>query len=203
MLPNPIDTTLFSPDQAVSKSERCRIVTVGNIGKRKGSDILFEALAKLPKEVDWELYHVGDSMHIDKYIGDAGATSLTDRITCLGTLSQIELANVFSNSDLYVVSSRRETANTSMLQAMSCGVPVVTTRCGGPETLLDDSVSVSVKNECPQALSNGIELAINNIQNYDRVKMRQFVEDRYSKSSVLGLVEQAYQRAIAHTQNGK
>lgn len=196
VLPNPIDTDLFFPDHVVRKSDHYRIVTVGNIGKIKGSDILFKALSKLPREINWRLYHVGDCTHVEKYIKDTGDVSLNKRITCLGKLPQTELAKVFSKSDLYVVSSRRETANTSMLQAMSCGVPVVTTRCGGPETLLQESVSVLVENENPDDLARGITFAIRNRNKFDPTVMRNFVIDHYSKPVVLKLVEKAYEEAI-------
>jgi len=79
-----------------------------------------------------------------------------------------------------------------MLQAMSCGVPVVTTACGGPETLIDDTVGVIVRPNDPQALADGIIKVANNWSHYDPVLLREFVQRRYSKPAVAKMVLKVY-----------
>jgi glycosyltransferase involved in cell wall biosynthesis len=80
---------------------------------------------------------------------------------------------------------------------MACGVPVATTSCGGPETLIDDTVGIAVAPGNPQALAKGIMKVAHTPQRYDRNNLRQFVLGHYSKPVVANVVKEAYFNAIA------
>lgn len=71
-------------------------------------------------------------------------------------VAQPEIFACYSNSDLYVVSSRTETANVAMPQAMACGAPVVITSCGAPETLIDGTVGITGAPDDPSAMAKGV-----------------------------------------------
>jgi glycosyltransferase involved in cell wall biosynthesis len=197
VLPNPIDTDLFSPVEQINNIGSFRIVTAGNLGWVKGTDMLFEALYQLMDRLNWRLIVFGCTQKKDKYMRWLNIDEFSERVTLPGKVSQTDLVSVYSNSDLYVVSSRHETANVSMLQAMACGVPVVTTSCGGPETLIDDTVGIAVAPGNPQALAKGIMQVAHAPQRYNREKLRQFVLDHYSKPVVADVVKEAYVNAIA------
>jgi glycosyltransferase involved in cell wall biosynthesis len=192
VLPNPIDTALFQTRGDRVASDAFRIVTAGDIGFLKGSDLLFEALRRLIPALNWQLTLFGDTAKIAAYSRWLDDPQFARRVTFRGVVPQEDLRKAYSESDLYVVSSRSETANVSMLQAMSCGVPVVTTACGGPETLIDDTVGVIVRPNDPQALADGIIKVANNGSHYDPVLLREFVQRRYSKPAVAKMVLKVY-----------
>jgi len=196
VLPNPIDMDLFKPTQREEHSKPFRIVTAGNMNFQKGADLLFEALHQLLPELDWRLTLFGETTHRGAFAQWLDDPHFSCRLSLPGKVPQMELARAYSQSDLYVVSSRIETANVSMLQAMACGVPVVTTSCGAPETLIDYSVGIAVKPNDPQALAEGIVQVAQNPQRYDRDALRQFVMERYSKPAVAKRVLEAYQMAL-------
>jgi len=198
VLPNPIDTELFQPLSRVKSETPFQIVTAGNMDWHKGTDLLFEALRNLSGRLDWSLRLFGDTSNIDQYAQWLDDPDFSARVTLPGKVSQDELVKAYSSSHLYVVSSRIETANVSMLQAMACGVPVVTASCGAPETLIDESVGVAVKPNDPQAFAEGILEVARNAQRYDRKALRRFVEERYSKPVVANMVADAYEKAIVH-----
>lgn len=197
VLPNPIDTYLFTPTQFQKENDVYQIVTAGNMNQRKGADLLFQALHQLMPELNWQLTLFGDISQRDAYSRWLDDPQFSSRLSLPGKVLQEELRKTYSQSDLYVVSSRIETANVSMLQAMACGVPVVTTSCGAPETLIDESVGVAVKPNDPQAFAEGILEVARNAQRYDRKALRRFVVERYSKPVVANMVVNAYEKAIA------
>ena len=192
VLPNPIDTGFFQARGDRVASDAFRIVTTGAIGSLKGSDLLFEALRRLAPELNWQLTLCGDTAKKADYSQWLDDPQFARRVTFRGVVSQDDLRFAYSETDLYVVSSRSETANVSMLQAMSCGVPVVTTACGGPETLIDDTVGITVRPNDPQALADGIIKVANNWSHYDPVLLREFVQRRYSKPAVAKMVLKVY-----------
>lgn len=196
VLPNPIDTDLFSPTQRQIKKDSFKIVTTGKYSMRKGTDLLLNSLRLLPENCHWSLTIYGeveDRACLPNWLRRA---PFLDRLTLPGKVPQAELARAYSSSDLFVVSSRLETANVSMLEAMACGLPVVTTSCGGPETLINESVGIIVKSNDAQALAKGIVEAFRNINQYDRDNLRRFVVKNYSKHAMGSLVMKAYQAAL-------
>ena len=196
VLPNPIDTSVFSPKDAKRTSKKFEIVTAGGLSYIKGTDILFDALKIIGKKVDWHLTLFGNANKQKEYDTWLNDPLLSKRITLRGKVSQKELAEQYSISDLYVVSSRVETANVSMLEAMACGCAVVTTEIGAPETLIDDSVGVSVPSEDPKTMAEAILMMSNSIENYKREELREFVVQNYSKMAVVDRMIDAYNLSI-------
>lgn len=195
-LENPIDTDIFYPRGNKVKSSVLRVVMAGSIDKRKGADVLFEALTNLLEKLDWSLTIFGTFDQQSGFQKWFKNPEFSKRVSLPGKLSQLELSKIYSNSDLYVVSSRIETANVSMLEAMACGVPVVSTRCGAPETLLNHSVSITVPSEDPKAMADAILTMSNTIENYPIKNLREFVLNNYSKKAVVSKMELAYKEAI-------
>lgn len=195
-LPNPIDTDRFYPIGEKGVSAVFRVVMAGSMDKRKGADVLFEALHQLLGKLDWSLTLFGTFDQQSGFQQWFKNPEFSRRVSLPGKVSQLELAKIYSNSDLYVVSSRIETANVSMLEAMACGLPVVSTRCGAPETLLDESVSITVPSEDPKAMAEAILTMSNTLEKYKIKDLREFVVRNYSKKALVDKLIDAYKLAI-------
>jgi len=202
VLPNPIDTDLFSPEPYLKAQNYYQVVTAGNMDHRKGTDLIFQALYQIMPDLNWRLTLFGDVLNKSRYAQWLNNPEFSRRLSLPGKVPQEELRKAYSQSDLYVVSSRIETANVSMLQAMACGVPVVTTSCGAPETLIDESVGISVKPNDSQALAEGILQVARNAEFYDRKVLRKFVVKHYSKPIVAKMVLAAYRDSMAALKEG-
>jgi len=196
VLPNPIDTELFQPCLRSNLGDSFRIVTTGDMGFNKGTDLLFEALRLLLPKLPWSLTLFGETANRKKYSRWLDDPEFSSRVSLPGKVTQEELVKAYSSSAVYVVSSRIETANVSMLQAMACGIPVVATRCGAPETLIDDSVGLSVEPDNPEALARGILEVARDMGRYNSKELRKFVVEHYCKPVIANKVADAYGKAI-------
>ena len=199
IIPNPIVTDFFSPIKTKVVSHAFEIVTTGNLGLLKGTDILFEALSILIGKVNWKLTYFGNVQKKTEFSKWLDNPEFKKRVTFSGIVSQEELVRIYSLSDLFVVSSRSETANVSMLQAMACGLPVVTTRCGGPETLIDDTVGISVPVGDSKAMSQAILKIAANQKKFTSENNRNFVLQNYSMQVIVKNMLAAYRLGINNT----
>jgi L-malate glycosyltransferase len=197
VLPNPIDTDLFHPMSASKDDRSFRLVSTGRLGFVKGTDVLLSALKEVTGRCPWTLDLFGDTSDKKRYSKWLDDPAFVGRVTLNGHVSQEHLAKSYNASDLYVVSSRSETANVSMLEAMACGLPVITTRSGGPETLVDESVARFVMPDDPMGLAQAILDATSARERHDAVAARRFVQDRYSIPRMGQLILSEYRQAIS------
>jgi len=93
------------------------------------------------------------------------------------------VANIIAESDCLVVASRVETFGVVIIESLSCGVPVISTRCGGPEHILAEAPFCSLVEDVDKSLaSKMIEFAERG--SVDREAIRTFAVERYSAEAV-------------------
>lgn len=145
VVPNGVDTTVFRPRHDTDfRSELGLAPTdflIGAIGNlRPAKDyptFLRAARAVLDRWPDAAFVIVGQTvepMHRE-LLALSDDLGLRDRIRFTGFRSDVE--RVLNNLDLLLVSSSTEGFSLVTVQAMASGVPVVATRCGGPEQIID------------------------------------------------------------------
>lgn len=158
-----------NPPMAKSDSSKTIFISVGSLLPVKGYDILIEALSEIAGDLlNWELRLIGGGQEHDrlqKMIDDYG---LSNKIILLGRKNKQEIVHNLSESSIYVSSSRSENFSVSVLEALSIGLPVVATICGGIRECINDKNGLLVPVEDSKALANAlIEMARNHYK-YDR-----------------------------------
>src|SRR5262249_62288753 len=81
---------------------------------------------------------------------------MSDHVTFLGHRSPLEVAQAMAKSTVVVLPSRAESFGSVLVEALACGTPVVATRCGGPEDIVNDDVGKLVPKEDARALADGL-----------------------------------------------
>jgi glycosyltransferase involved in cell wall biosynthesis len=164
VIPNGVDTTLFQPGRdrsirdAIGLAEDAILVgSIGNIRAPKAYDVLLRAAALLTKRSS-RLHFViaGESSGKlgQSLLEMRDSLGLRDRVTFLGL--RPDVATVLQNLDVFALSSRTEGFSIACIEAMACGVPVVATRSGGPQQILDDQSGILVAVDSPEELADGI-----------------------------------------------
>ena len=106
--------------------------------KKKGLDVFLELSKRLPKE--YKIVLVGTNENIDKSLP-------ANIISIHRTNNQKELAEIYSESDVFVNPTREDTYPTVNIEALACGTPVVTFKTGGSPEIIDDSCGIVVEKE--------------------------------------------------------
>lgn len=131
---NPLTLKSGNPSQGNSK----RFLTVGRFTPlHKGIDLLIEAFHLLAqKDHDWMLDIVGEGKEEPKYRALISKYKLEDRITIHPFTNQIQ--DYYSNAQIYVLSSRWEGMPLVLVEAMSHGLPIVTSDLPVCQEILGD-----------------------------------------------------------------
>lgn len=148
------------PAHLLSRPQRCpgkRVIWVGRLDGPKNPGLMLEAFALVAKTSDASLAFVGEGHLRDQLEKRRRALGLEQRVSFLGYLPEpyVEIGS----SDLLVLSSDREGFGNVIVEAMLCGLRVVSTDCGGGihDILLDDRYGTIVPPNDAFALARAIE----------------------------------------------
>lgn len=134
VIPDPLSFCHPLKSDLVSK----RVIAVGRYTYQKGFDLLLQAWSKIEKKAsDWSLAIYGDGDQRDYYniISKLGISA--ER--CHLYESTKDIQKEYSKSSLFVFSSRYEGFGMALVEAMSCGLPVVSFACPcGPRDIISD-----------------------------------------------------------------
>jgi glycosyltransferase involved in cell wall biosynthesis len=116
------------------------VVAAGRMGPQKGFDRLLPVWAKVAREhPGWELRIWGGGKGIGKLRRQAEELGIADSARVMGFTNKLH--EEFSDSSLYVMSSRKEGFPMVLLEAMSVGLPVVSYDCPtGPRDIIREGV---------------------------------------------------------------
>ena len=74
--------------------------------------------------------------------------------------------NMMIDSDFHIINSQYETFSLVTAEALICGIPVISTRCGGPEEFIDESNGLLINIDDNNALVSAIEYMLDNHDKY-------------------------------------
>ncbi|HSN32358.1 MAG TPA: glycosyltransferase family 4 protein [Ideonella sp.] len=143
------------------------ILSVARLVEKKGTEVLLEALARLPARLHWRLVHVGGGPLGDKMRRRARALGIADRVSWRGALAHDALVDEYRRADLFALACRvardgdRDGLPNVLGEAQSQGLACVATRVSAIPELVRDGVSgVLVDENDPQALAAALAALI-------------------------------------------
>lgn len=139
--PPGVDDTLFRPLASRDLDRDPYILCVGRLDDpRKNIDLLGEAYARLPSELRrrTRLVLAGLSGPPPSFWSRADALGVRDRIEYVAKPSRERLVELYQQASVFALPSDEEGLGVVLLEAMACGVPVVSTRSGGPDGVITD-----------------------------------------------------------------
>lgn len=95
-------------------------------------------------------------------------------------LSNDEVYDLLSKAAFLVVNSVSETFSMAAAEALACGKPVITTRCGGPEEFITEETGMLIDINAPEQLAAALKQMYKNYRQYDPEKLKEYVELNFS-----------------------
>jgi glycosyltransferase involved in cell wall biosynthesis len=195
VLPNFIDETRFAP-AAHAPREPFRFLSVGHLVPQKGFDVLLHALALCHARGDrFHLSIVGKGYEEERLRAIARELGLDAAVTWLGAPERSSMPEVYRAADAFVLASRHESFGVVVIEALASGLPVVATRCGGPEEIVTPEVGELTPPEDPAALADAMSRLARRA--FDRRAIRCYFESTYASSAVVPRLEQLYREVLA------
>ena len=143
------------------------ILSVGRLVEKKGTDVLLEALARLPKHLQWRLVHAGGGPLKGQLERRARSLGISERVQWRGARTQVELLAEYRAADLFALASRvardgdRDGLPNVLAEAQSQGLACVATKVSGiPELVENGRTGLLVAPESPEEFARALEALI-------------------------------------------
>jgi len=184
LIPNGLDFSRFQPQTGRDRLQY--LVCIAHLIPAKGIQYLIEAISLLKQQGrSFKLDIIGEGEyrpHLQNMINQSG---LQDSEKLRGRYTPEQLEMELPKYDALVLPSLRESFGIVLIEAMACGLPVLATRCGGPEHIVTSETGLLVAPGSSEELAKGLEELDAKWSSYDSVAIRGWAESRYSVDTVV------------------
>jgi len=179
-----VKTDFFVPTTGASRRNGSgkSFFVAARLSEQKGLDHLIKAVHLLKEKGvnSFDLVIGGDGPDRQKLEQLAANLGIAERCRFIGALNREQVRDEMQKCDVFVLSSLHETFGVVVGEAMACGKPVISTRCGGPEFIVTEDNGVLVDVADAQALADAMSDFIAGRKHFDSQTVRDSVVNRFS-----------------------
>lgn len=161
-----------------------QLLVIGNLNdSEKNISGIIEAFSRAKSHrSDLKLLIVGDGRDIDNLRNDASRLQLDESsIEFTGFVNSDKIEEFYRESVCYIMNSHFETFSISTVESLIHGVPVISTRCYGPEEYIDQSNGILIGRNNTDELCNAMLIMAENYRDYNPNKLSDDVKDKYCR----------------------
>jgi len=197
-IPNIVDTEIFQFNNLnKTNNKEFNFISVGGLIDRKGMDLTIKAFNKAFKNNPrTKLKIIGggpEKKNLESLIKEL---HLESRIKLTGRIERKKIAEYFKKSDAFVLASKGETFGVVFIEAMASGLPVIATRCGGPEHFIKKEQGLIIEKNNIDKLAGAMKDIYRNIDSYDNQKISKMTVEQFSPESVAEQITEVYKRCF-------
>lgn len=162
IIPNPIDSKMKSLSIEYDSNKRENVIlTIGRLDANKNQKLLIEAFANLKLGI-WKLLIVGDGDLKDEYKKLTVKLGIADKVDFIGNVSNVW--DYYNQAKIFAFTSNSEGFPNVLLEAMSFGLPCVSTDCpfGPSDIIANDENGYLIETNNMKQLQNRLSKLINN-----------------------------------------
>jgi glycosyltransferase involved in cell wall biosynthesis len=196
VVPNMVDTDYFKPLDEKPFVNRFTYLIVAMLRPEKRIDKIIEAFVSIGNTHLAKIRIVGDGPEYQKLKDAAVAHSLTRQVEFIRQTGKDVVLKNLQKADVCMLCSKMETFGVSLIEALSCGVPVIGGNIGGATDIITKKNGILVPIDNPIALSEAMKEMIEHPEKYDRKEIREDAIKRFDVKVVIGKLEEIYKSLL-------
>lgn len=186
VIPNGVDQRMFGiASRAQAASSRKTILWIGSFGALKRPHLALSAFAEIAaRRPDFDLHMIGRGPLAPELQRDIVRSGLAARVRIDDYRDRVRLAGTISRAGVLLVTSAVETFSLVTIEALSSGVPVVSTRCGGPEEIVVEPWLGRLSDDSTEALATALLEVTGALASFRPEQLRAYAVGRFGMSVV-------------------
>ena len=199
VIPNPVDTAVFSPTPGRRRPrEIARILTVARQVPVKGYPTLLEALARVARAREGiALDIVGDGPERQAHEALARRLGLAERVRFHGHRPREAVARLMREADLFVLASHSENCPSVLLEALACGLPVVASDLESVHEVVPKEMGGFFPAGDAQALAETLDWALDRREVWDPVELAAHARAHFGLEAMSERLDAVYREIVA------
>lgn len=202
-LSNPIvipcfaDTDFFTLPDSLPKPKPFRFLCVAKLVPSKNLELLLHSFHDVNKLFPNTLLEIAgggpESFKLKKLAEHLG---LEKSVQFTGMISRIETRNAYHRAHAFALPTQWETFGVVFIEALASGLPIVTTRCGGPEDIICDRVGKLVEVNDRKAFTAAMINLMKNYERYNRQEIREKAVSQFGKKAICRQLISLYSKLL-------
>ncbi|MFP4227851.1 MAG: glycosyltransferase [Salinivenus sp.] len=199
VLPNFVDGSFFSPPpDGRPEPPALNILTIAHLHPKKNIAGLLDAFSDAFAGMESvSLTIVGSGPERASLEQQAAALGLSSQVTFRGSLDRAGVRAALRTAHTFVLPSHHETFGVVLIEAMATGLPVVATRCGGPEDIVTPDTGILIPTNNRAALADALRTLQREHTSFDAESVRASVLERYGRAPFIRRTQALYRRALS------
>jgi glycosyltransferase involved in cell wall biosynthesis len=197
VIPNMVNENFFIPKSSIKNKSYFDFFSLSFLTEQKGIDTLIQAFNLASYK----------NKNIRLFIGGAGdktcfknridKLNIKNKVFFLGGLTRDKAVEWFNNCDCFVLPSRHESFGCVYAEAIACGKPIIATKCGGPEDIVNVDNGLLCEVDNINDISEKMLYMVEHIDEYSSAKIRADFELRFSQKVVTKKIIDLYKAVFA------
>lgn len=185
VIPNLVNSDFFVPTAQELPEQPKRFLAISPLIPSKNLSLLLKAFSEYLKH-DSEAFLTigGDGPERGALEELANGLGVSSKVRFLGKLSRVEVKQALAQADVFLFPTLWETFGVVLIEAMSMGVPIVSTKAGGPEDIVSDNCGKLVEVNDLSAFVKGMVEMKQEYKRYKLSSIRREAVERFSHQQV-------------------
>ncbi len=202
--PNLVDPR-FAPNERLLKrlpDQLFRFLNVGRMDDNKGQAVLIKAFADRFKGDPHVQLRIAGAGPLRRPLEElANQLGISAQVVFLGGLDQPQVIPEMQQADAVVVASQYETFGVVLIEALACGKPIISTACGGPESIVNRQNGLLVPVNDVSALGGALAQMVQTSRNYDPERLSAACQEQFGQEAVVDCLYTVYQQVLSPAGN--
>lgn len=185
-LPNIVDTTFFKRIDKIEKNSHFSFFSAGNLDSNKNHTMLIDAFNLFHQmNTNSKLYIAGEGCEVDSLLKKIKELNLENSVVLLGKLSRRDMVKLNNECHVFVLPSIKETFGVVLIEALSTGIPIISTNSGGPNSIITNKYLGEICDINIESLFNAMKKVYSNYDEYSTESIVNYVNKNFSKQKII------------------
>lgn len=172
-----------------------QFISVGGLVPDKGMDILidgfYDAFGVRATERLVIFGEGSERVRLEEKIQNYG---LENQICLMGLRDRNDIYTEMKKSNCFVLASMSETFGMAYVEALATGIPVIATKCGGPEEFVNESNGIIVSVGDASQISSALKKMRHSAEAYDGTAIAKEIRNKYSGERIVMQIMDIYEQ---------